>query len=366
MVRRGWEALYGRTMRVDQLDGCEWVLGYFLRLGHREGPKIVRSLPQAASGIGWPSLGTVRADHDRYRSAIIRRLAVGVELGLIESFRPVYGPDGRGVGIEVVVTPKGLSWAAQAPIAQVDRATGGRRRARAGRRGSPPPAPSFLGGEVLPPCGAAGAGFLPCSPPLPSRDAGVRALTRGGDAETMFESRARAPEAFERGAALDALRSTVITEKGARGALLASAAAGMDALVVGVVAFELRHQRHPALTAQRREHLQRACRLLDRLAGRVGAGAQLLVDLILVDGPDPDEPAGFEPTSLGYYVCRLRMIARADRRVERGLDRITTKTLADGRELRGDWQETRIVKLGAAANRRRNETFGQRRPGWTG
>ena len=167
-------------------------------------------------------------------------------------------------------------------------------------------------------------------------------------------ARADAPEApasRQRGAALDRLRQTS-TERASVGgvpaalaALREAASAGEDPLAVGVVAWEARFARHPALTAERRRHLQTAAALLDRMHGR-GAGAALLVDLVA------DSPAGFEPVSLGYMVCELRRRSKLERRVAKGKPAVPAKNA---------WWEEREARLGEDANRTADERFKRRR-----
>lgn len=122
-----------------------------------------------------------------------------------------------------------------------------------------------------------------------------------------------------RGAALSALRTA--TREGGAQALYAALDAGGDPLTVAVVAWEISgvtRQQHPALTARRRLHLERYCRIADRLEGP-GAGGRFLLDVILEHGACR---AGEVVCSLDYFVCSLRRWVRATRREARGFEPI--------------------------------------------
>ena len=102
-----------------------------------------------------------------------------------------------------------------------------------------------------------------------------------------------------------------------RAALEAAIDAEVDALAVAVVAWEhcgVTAQLHPALTAKRRLHLERYCRIAARLLGP-GAGERYLLDLIL--GHEAAR-AGEVVHSLDHFACELRRWVRATRRALRG------------------------------------------------
>ncbi len=140
-----------------------------------------------------------------------------------------------------------------------------------------------------------------------------------------------------------------------RAALSAAADAGGDPLVVAIVAWECcgsRRQDHPALTAKRREHLERYCRIADQLLG-AGAGIRYLLDVMhtheLAGG-------GEQVCSLDYFVCDLRRFVRAARRAAKGRPPIP-------HEKAGWWfeREERRAHQAAAARLRANRPRRARR-----
>jgi hypothetical protein len=107
-IRRLWESRHGRTIRYDQLDGLEAVAAYYLRLAAREGPVILRSVPQAARGIGWNCTGRVKVDSPRHHKSLLRRLETLREIGWgVEDFSAEYAPNGAPKGIRVVLSYSG-------------------------------------------------------------------------------------------------------------------------------------------------------------------------------------------------------------------------------------------------------------------
>lgn len=101
--------------------------------------------------------------------------------------------------------------------------------------------------------------------------------------------------------------------------LLPAARAGTDPLTVALVGWERTHGvRHPKLTAKHRAWLQRYCRIFDRMAGRPGYGVEQLLklmDLRLAWSRRGETALPVEEIhSLGFYVCQLRQLCRAERR----------------------------------------------------
>jgi hypothetical protein len=130
-----------------------------------------------------------------------------------------------------------------------------------------------------------------------------------------------------------------------RSALSAAVDAGGDALAVAVVAWEssgVAAQAHPALTAKRRLHLERYCRIAARLLGP-GAGERFLLDVIL---GHQAATGGEVVHSLDYFVCQLRKWVRATRRSLRGLPPVPHERAGwyEEREERREHAE-RVAKL---------------------
>jgi hypothetical protein len=300
----------GRRPRTELRQAMSEILPWLGRCARHDGPRILRSVPQMVRGIGWPSTGSAKRDHQRYRNNIANRLEQLVRIGWVERWEAVYSPNGEGVGILIVLTPAG--------VAQSVGATSRRPLCETRHRGRVSRIP-----VVAPPCGNASVGrSSQCSP---RGKASVRARTHerrtddGGRRRTLH---------------IERLRQTCRRDGNGR-CLRPAARSGADPVAVAVVAWERMHDgRHPQLTRRRREHLERACRVLDRLTGRVGYGVEQL--LTLMDARYGWSRRGetalpcSDVASLDFYVCQLRQIARALRRKHRGRPAL---------ELRDDWTQ---------------------------
>ena len=287
-IERLWGVHYDHPLRVNQLDALEEIGSYVLALVRKEGPRVHRTIPQMVSGLGWPDMGGVHANRQRYRNSIVRRLDVLQEIGWLEGRLALYDDRGEGTGILITASPAGVAQSVGAAAAG-RRSCEGRSRRR-----------SSLSRPLSSPCGN--------QPRKSSSACGLR-----GRADV----RARAHEALERrsrcrGAALESLRARAAARGGSE-ALRRAGAAGEDPLVVALVAWEQCTGRHPHLTAKRRMHLQRYCEIADRLGGP-GVGSWWLVRDVELHA---ERVASGEIVTLDYFVCRLRREVRLARRKAR-------------------------------------------------
>jgi hypothetical protein len=307
-----FEAAYlaenGRRPRSELRQAMSEIVPWLGRCARHDGPRILRSIPQMVRGIGWQSTGSAKGDHQRYRSSITRRLEHLVAVGWVERWEAVYSPNGEGVGILIVLTPAGVAQSVGATARRPSCET--RRRSRVSTNPL-----------VAPPCGNASVGrSSQCSP---RGKASVRARTHERRTEEQGHRRA---------VHIERLRQTCRRDGNGR-CLRPAARQGADPVAVAIVGWERMHDgRHPQLTRRRREHLERACRVLDRLAGRAGYGVEQL--LTLMDARYGWSRRGetalpcSDVASLDFYVCQLRQIARALRRKHRGRPEL---------ERRDDW-----------------------------
>jgi hypothetical protein len=325
---RDYETAYGRPVRnYLQADLLERAANWLLRAQQYESPEIRRSWPQIARGCGYPPLTTVRETKSRQCRSLLNVFGYLQAMGWVEGWESVIEANGSCTGITLRVGPRALSRRPE-PVSSpgprgyssVGRATARRaENASHSPPGRPPgegrePAeePAFSGGVLSTPlrgdegCCSSVEAVAPWTAGV-----GARVPSKG-----ELERRERAQQASRaRGAALSALRQAT-KEVGVQ-ALWSAVEAGGDPLTVAVIAWEcsgVNRQAHPALTARRREHLERYCAIADRLLGP-GAGLRYLLDVIL---GHRTARAGEQVCSLDHFVCALRRWVRATRRAQRG------------------------------------------------
>lgn len=380
-IERAYAAGLGRSPRYDELDGLERFWEWFSRAHRHDGDQVQRSWPQVARGLGYPDLGTVRANKDRWESLCKRKARRFVELGWLESCDAVWR--GReSTGVLFVISAAGRHHARmRAPVAQLDRAAEVRRRSHpppgrpaAAAASQPGSGRASSGGRVPPPSrGRQGRESSSVKSKFSVGTAGVGACVRR---EPAASDAIAASRGLKRGAALDALRiSTEAAGRAAiegtpqggrppwtfrspaiRAALREVAAAGEDPIVVAIVAWEhfVARDRHPALTRLRREHLLRYAPIVDRYSGGgPGAWADTLCQLMQLADRE-------HVVSLDYFVCQLRWSARRWRRMAKGKTAHTEKRVA-GRLVTNEWWLERFERLGPVEAAAREQRFRERR-----
>src|SRR4051794_31065316 len=95
-LAHAYEAAYEQTCRVDTLDALEQIVSWLRRVEKCDGATFVRSMPMAFKGIGWPVTGNVKADRSRHRYSLARRLNMLTEMGVLESWEPLWKGQPRG------------------------------------------------------------------------------------------------------------------------------------------------------------------------------------------------------------------------------------------------------------------------------
>lgn len=116
-IQRHWDQHFDYPLRVNQLDGLEEIGDYVLALVRAEGPRVHRTVPQMVHGLGWADMGSVKANRDRYKNSILRRLDVLQEIGWLEGRLAVYDERGEGTGILMAFSPAGVAQSVEAASA---------------------------------------------------------------------------------------------------------------------------------------------------------------------------------------------------------------------------------------------------------
>lgn len=305
-----YAATYDRTIRHDTLHWLEQVVAYLLRLQRSEGDLVLRSLPQAFRGIGWPVTGEMRHDKAQYATRLKRWLNMLVDMGVLESWEPVYRANGEGRGILIRLSRSSSAGRALRPSAP----SRGRSRASRGcsssRRVSPPLR------EKVPSDALEGS--------RSSRKTLQARATRAREGRAGHRATARAIQrltaagegtGFELVAALPELKAL------------------QPAVLLRVATYVFAPQpsagwaKHwkPLLSEQSRHAAEAAYDQLDRYDGR-GAGAVAIIDLAAggwrLHTPLGRPPRFAEPRTPGLLVKGLRQRARAARRAARMRDEL--------------------------------------------
>jgi hypothetical protein len=292
-IAHAYEAAYGQTCRVDTLDALESIVAWLRRCEHQDGRTFLRSVPQAARGIGWPSAGGAKSDHNRHRNSLVRRLEMLREMGIVESYEPLWKANREGRGILVA-----LRRDSSVGRASLSRAARSRRRDCSSPTVSPP--------------------LREKSPCTTSRDRGswknrqARVARARGAGLAGHRATARAIEALS--AAGEGSGAELI-DRLPWLCSLAPAVLLRAATYVFAPRPESGWAKHwtPRLSERSRLRAERAVAELDRLDGR-GAGAAAILELAKggwrLHTPRGRQPRFVEPRTPGLLVKGLRQRAR--------------------------------------------------------
>lgn len=329
-LRRDYEGVYERTCRRDTLDALEAIVPWLARCYRVEGEQFIRSNPQAYKGIGWETVGKVRADRQRHRNQLANRLDMLVAMGWIESWEAIIRPGGRGVGILVRVGERRVS-----SVGQAHRRRPGPQKRRQGAvaghvqgKASPPPARRdecaqnlANSEEVAPPYGErlTTTATTTTTKTATAREAVARA--RAGD------TRRRPPRAADVAVALRSHWSRIGEEAGVDTVLALPWLVDVEPSTLARAAWIARaddpstglpkHFR-PVISAERQAQLAAAVERCDRYAnhrrGQVGAGAGAVLDFIAGDWRETGKQV---PYSLGCVAVGVDRQSKLWRRHDR-------------------------------------------------
>lgn len=156
------------------------------------------------------------------------------------------------------------------------------------------------------------AGREPAGPEPEHPPGAERAPVQQAIAESLRGARPGAGATLDRLVAAEAMREVGLE------ALLERAAAGESPAELALEAWPRRFDGPPLLSDQKRLQLERAAAQLDRLEGRVGAGAEWIVRRIYAFDLTNDLCSGpYRPRSLGFYALALRRHSRGRLRAAR-------------------------------------------------